>query len=29
LTHAAADYGIVASVTLELDNLTRRGIDKD
>ncbi len=29
VTRAAADYGIVASVTLELDNLTHRGTDKD
>jgi hypothetical protein len=29
VTHAAADYGIVASVTLELDNITHRGADKD
>src|ERR1035437_3897968 len=29
VTRAAADYGIVASVTLELDNITHRGIDKD
>ena len=29
VTQAAADYGIVASVTLELDNITHRGIDKD
>ncbi len=29
LTRTSADYGIVASVTLELDNLTHRGADKD
>jgi hypothetical protein len=29
VTRTAADYGIVASVTLELDNITHRGIDKD
>lgn len=29
LTRTSADYGIVVSVTLELDNITRRGVDKD
>jgi hypothetical protein len=29
VTGASADYGIVASVTLELENITHRGVDKD
>ena len=29
VTHAAADYGIVASVTFEWENVTHRGTDKD
>ena len=29
VTRDAADYGVVASVTLELDNITHRGTDKD
>jgi len=29
VTHASADYGVVASVTLELENITHRGADKD
>ena len=29
VTQASADYGVVASVTLELENITHRGADKD
>jgi hypothetical protein len=29
VTRASADYGVVASVTLELENITHRGADKD
>ena len=29
VTHAAADYGVVASVTLELERVTHRGNDND
>ena len=29
VTHTSADFGIVASVTLELDNFLHRGVDKD
>ena len=29
VTHESADYGIVVSFTLELENITHRGTDKD
>ncbi len=29
VTRASADYGIIASVSLELENLTHRGADRD
>jgi len=29
VTHESADYGVVATVSLELENLTNRGSDKD
>jgi hypothetical protein len=29
VTRESADYGVVATVSLELENLTHRGTDKD